>query len=336
MDMQAWLKGLSPDTIGGLYLFHGEEEYVKRQALLRIQHCLIQPVAELMDMQVLPGEEASDSRLLEAASTLPLLSSRRLVVVRDDERLLTNKKGADDARLVRQLQTCTQQGCCLLFYQRGTVAATNGFYKLLQKAGEVVKFDRLDARDAADWLVEMACQAGGKMGAREAVFLADYTGLSLTALEQEVAKLAAYAGEQPISRSDIETLCPPSVELKVYRMIGDLWNGRAQAGLRAYHQMVAEGQPPSMILALIAAQVRLYRLAPTSALPPKETAALLRVRPFVVEQALRGRPRYTPRQLRQATQWCAQADWDIKQGKQKEDAAVEGVVQRLAAWSSRR
>ena len=80
--------------------------------------------------------------------------------------------------------------------------------------------------------------------------------------------------------------------------------------------------------ALIAAQVRLYRLAPTSALPPKETAALLRVRPFVVEQALRGRPRYTPRQLRQATQWCAQADWDIKQGKQKEDAAVEDVYKR--------
>ena len=81
MTQQEFLKRIASGRTDGVWLLHGEEEPMKQEALRRLKDALLDPGLAEMNCTVLDNPEPD--RLIDACETVPVLSEKRLVIVRD-------------------------------------------------------------------------------------------------------------------------------------------------------------------------------------------------------------------------------------------------------------
>ncbi len=74
---------LRQGTVGSLYLFHGEEAYLRDHYLDQMKAKLIPPGMESFNYHRLAGKTLTAQRLAETVDALPMMSPRTLIVVQD-------------------------------------------------------------------------------------------------------------------------------------------------------------------------------------------------------------------------------------------------------------
>ena len=337
MQMKACLSSLGKGQVESGYLFYGEEEYLKEQALCQLRKLLLVPGMEMMDEHVVEGQSLPIKEYCHLVDTPPFMSPRRLVVVKDDPRFASGvKTNKDDKAAVADLQSHLTEMSTLVFYVRGALTASQAWLKLLDGPVAAVNFAPVTAAEAAPWIRRMARQAGVELTAGTAEYLFEYAGGLLKPVESEMAKLAAYCQGQPADRSDVEAICVQAVEHKVFAMVDDLLTGRSDKALAVYRALVQDGEAPMRLLALLAGQVRVWARAgdvARSGMSSAEAAKVLGTKPFVVDKALRRGS--SGDRFAKALVWCADADFAIKNGLMQEEAAVESFVMRLALETAR-
>ena len=76
-------KALAQGTLGSLYIFHGEEAYLRDYYLDQMKAKLIPAGMESFNYHLLPGKTLTAQQLAETVDALPMMSQRTLVVVSD-------------------------------------------------------------------------------------------------------------------------------------------------------------------------------------------------------------------------------------------------------------
>jgi DNA polymerase-3 subunit delta len=332
MQMKSCLNDLGKGKIEKGYIFYGEEEYLKEQALGQLRRLALLPGMEMMDEQTVEDAALTLEDYRRMISTPPFMSPRRLVIVRDDPRFTqSGKPSKADIQQTEQLSRHLSDMATLVFYQRGEIAASQGWLKLLGKYLTVVNFAPLSTRNAVPWIRRMAKEASLTLEDGAAEYLFEYTGGLLKKVESEMGKLAAYCREEPAGRRQIEAICVQAVEYKVFTMVDHLLGGRTGSALATYRALLGDGEPPMRLLSILAGQIRVWARAGELAdadMTAAQAAKALGAKPFVMEKALRSGRSAKP--WGEALMWCSQAEWAIKQGKLQEGSSVEQLVMKLA------
>ena len=338
MQMKTCLSNLGKGQVEPGYLFYGEEEYLKEQALGQLRRLTLSPGMEMMDEQAVEGQGMSLADYQRLVDTPPFMSPRRLVVVRDDPRFGAGAKPSkEDKAAMQSLAEHLNDTATLVLYVRGALPASHGWLKLMDGPLAAVNFAPLTAREAAPWIRRMAKQAGLELAAGTAEFLFEYVGGLLKPVESEMGKLAAYCQGEPADRAAVKAICVQAVEHKVFAMVDDLMTGRGDRALAAYRALVQDGESPTQLLALLAIQLRVWERAGEVArlgMSSADAAKALGTKAFVVDKALRRGPSAGP-QWNEALTWCADADAALKTGAMSEEACVEYFVMRLVQQTAR-
>ena len=79
--LQQLKKDLSAGTVGSLYLFHGEEVYLRDYYLGRLRELLVGGGMEEFNLHTISGKDFTPRMLEEAVDCLPMMSGRTLVLV---------------------------------------------------------------------------------------------------------------------------------------------------------------------------------------------------------------------------------------------------------------
>jgi len=193
-------------------------------------------------------------------------------------------------------------------------------------ASMVVDCTPLRPAEAEQWAALVAARLGRRLGSSAARLLVHRAGINAGVLQAEVAKLAMYAGRRStITVDDVLAVSVQSAEEPVFSLmdaIGTEDTGRALAVLR---QVLAQGENPLGLLALMVRHVRQLWLARAST-GPAALADELRLPRFVAEKLLAQARRLDYDDL--AALWCRLADADeaIKTGRIPGDVALEMVV----------
>ncbi|ACX52672.1 DNA polymerase III, delta subunit [Ammonifex degensii KC4] len=251
------LEELKRREIRPLYLFWGPERYLQKEAV-RWFRTLLVGEDNPFDFARLDGEETSGEQVAAAASTSPVLAQWRLVVVDNAPYFAAGKKQADRALLdyLRHPSPTT----CLIFCTTAPIDRQKPACRLLAEKGKIVEFTYLSPSDLLRWLQKRAREAG-KQITPEAARLLLSVGQDLSLLRQEWEKVLNYAGEQKeITPSSVEEVVTPPPEELLFRVTDDLSQRqylRALGRLR----MLAEKEPPGVVLALFLRQLRLLLLA---------------------------------------------------------------------------
>lgn len=332
MNHSEFFAALKKGEIGRCYLFEGEEEFTKRSALQAIRKMVAGgDFAEMNDTRL---SNPPPDELIAAAETLPFLSDRRFIEVRDCALLMSGKsKEYDEDTAVRRLDEYMGQlpdSVCIVFYMRGKADGRKKFYQILKKKALIVSFDPLDDRELAQWIAKTLGKAGKKISMAACQRLWFSAGRDLTLLDNEIGKLIAYAGEkEEITEADIQAICIQSTEYKVYDMADTLLSGQGKKAMGMLNALLRDGEERLMLLSLLGRQCRQLRYAKAMAsqgAQQGEIAGKIGVPPFAVKKTLDLARQYTMKQLADMARLCLETEYQVKSGQLMDEGSLERVM----------
>src|SRR5208337_3339624 len=87
MDALAFVESAPRLKAQPVYVLHGDEDFLKRQALTALKLVVLGPAEDSLGFSAHPGDKATLAAVREELDTVPFLASRRLVVVEDADPL---------------------------------------------------------------------------------------------------------------------------------------------------------------------------------------------------------------------------------------------------------
>lgn len=328
-------------------VFYGKDDFSAHEALDELKRELdSDPSTEgLADNAVqVDGAGARPDELLALCQTVPFLSAHRLVIVRG---LLGRFEGAgrrgrrraSEAALgpweafVEGLPTLPES--TVLVFLDGELRPQNPLLQALSLLkAQVREFKPLPPGELAGWINRRAQRYGLSLEARAVAALAGLVGNHLWTLDSELQKLAAYADGRSITEEDVRSLVSLARDPSVFAMADAVIEGRPRDAAELLQRLLAEGEPPQRLLAMVARQYRLLlltkELLERGARPP-EISARLQVQGFVIQRLLKQAPAHTIDRLRGAYRRLLEADLSVKRGVFDDETALQLLLFELAA-----
>lgn len=246
---------LSAGEIGPLYLFWGEESYLREHWVGVIRkHLLPEGMADF-NHKLFEGKDIDMDEVRTAVDTVPFFSDRTLVELRGLDIFSNEPLRSAMAEIVSDVPDY----CCLLVVfdlPDMKPKATTALYKEISKLGKVVEFTAQSQSKLVNWIIRRFTALGCNISHEDADYMIFYCGSLMTGLILEVDKLAAYCGPRRVTRADIEEVAIAVPTAIVYRMTDALSSGEHGRAAEIMAELIAMRESPIMLLSLIARQFR--------------------------------------------------------------------------------
>lgn len=335
MDQWAFFDELKAGKVHNVYLFYGPEAYIRKSAMTALEKKVLMPGLESMNRTVMSAPSAQ--AIIENCETLPMMSDYRLIIVQDCA-LLTSGKAKDEAQdseLLAAYLPRVPETTCLVFDLSAAIDKRKKLSKALLALPGAVSFDALDDIQLAKWIGQQLRPLGKKMDRSACEALAFTSGRDLTMLHGELLKLAAYVGDRDaITPEDIEKIATHTAECTVFAMVDALCEGRAKAAFELLGVLLSSGEQRIGILAMITRHYRQMmhlKAMQEDRQQQGQMAKVLGVPPFALTRLSRQVGKRTYDSLKKSVALCVQADYDIKRGALREEAALDRLMLTLAA-----
>ena len=340
MDQWAFFDAVKAGKIENVYLFYGPEAYIKKSALAALEKKLLMPGLESMNCTVMSAPSAQ--AVIENCETLPMMSDYRLIIVRDCA-LLESGKAKDeeqDSRLLLEYLPRVPETTCLVFDAGASVDKRKKLAKTLCGMPGAVSFDALDDAQLSRWINQTLRPYGKKMDRAACEVLAFTSGRDLTLLHGELEKLAAYAGDRDvITQEDIAKIATHTAECTVFALVDALSAGKVREAFELLNVLLTAGEARIGILAMITRHYRqmMHLSAMTAERKPQtDIARALGVPPFAMRRLTAQTGKRSYETLKTCVELCVRADYDIKRGAVREDAALDRLMLLLAQGQNMR
>jgi len=194
-----------------LYLFIGEEHFLQTRAIQLLQDTIDESL-RVFNLTILTiGTDSGGSRttaatVVDVANQMPMMVARRIVVVREFEKIKEDEQSIVLGYLKRPSPTTT------MIFQAAAPDKRRKLTAELVKNCTVVSFDLLDESRAGRWAKERLKQSGSSIDADALRLLFGLAGTGLTRLSNEIDKLAAFSDGGSISAATVQQLVARSSE----------------------------------------------------------------------------------------------------------------------------
>jgi len=250
MDATAFLATKPKGQPAPLYVLHGDEDFLKRQARDVLVHFLLEDADPDFALSAYPGDKADWSTVRSELATLPFLSPRRVVVIEQADPFVTEYRPQLEKYLA-----APSKGVLILDVR--TWPATTKLAKAVPDASTIV-CKALKPAQLPPWCVARAkAEYDKKLAQPAARLLVELIEPSLGLLDQELAKLAAYVGDvATISAEDVDALCGRSRGAETFKIFDAVGQGNAGEALGILQRLLADGENPIALLGAFSWQLR--------------------------------------------------------------------------------
>ena len=317
-------KQLKQNNISSCYLFYGTEQYLKTQYTNLLKKKVLEVSAEAMNLDIFQGNKQAVSTILDSADTLPFLSERRLVIVKESELFQTGRK--NDTEKMADYIKIIPNTTCILFIEN-EVDKRGKLYKAISKYGYIVEMNGLSAKDLLYWIVRECKRNKFQIETKIASYLLYVVGGEMIQLEKEIKKLGAFLPENAQATSqDIDIICTKSLETKIFDLLNAMVNGKAKQAITIYHNLLLMKESPLMVLSMIIRQFRMIlqcKILLEQKKMQNQIAQKMGLRDFMVKQYIQQSKYFSIEVLKEALEFCLQTDINVKTGKWDSDLAIE-------------
>ena len=185
------------------YLIVGEDALKRSTVLRRLRERLAQYGDLSFNSDTFDGETALGADIVSACNTMPFASEKRLVYVRDADKL----KKADSEELVAYLDSPSDQ--TVLALEAEKLAKNTRLYKAVAAVGKsaVIECIPLKKKELPHTVRSMAVSHGTTFTEGAANALVELVGENTVHLDSEIAKIAlAHRGNDPVSEHEVRSL----------------------------------------------------------------------------------------------------------------------------------
>ena len=305
----------------------GTETWLREEAVREVRATCVAPGAEAFDLTIHDAQDVSAEAILEAAQTAPLMSPRRLVVVRG----LLETTGEALDWLTRYAQRPMATTCLIL----GVATLPASVQAALRGVAQEVSCAPLKGGALAAWVRQRMQRLYQKTLAPDAAqAVVARAGQDLAVLAQLLDQLALYVDARPqVTVRDVTDLVGWTAEARVFAVIdGAIRRDRAGA-LRVARRLVDDGVAPEELLGALGKHLRrvwqaLWQIERGTAPPAAAQAVGV---PWHAQAPFLALLRQTSRaHVTEALEALLEVDRQLKTGGLPPSAVIEPCVWSLA------
>lgn len=234
-----------------VYLIYGEEDLLLDHALRRLRD-RIAAVADLdFNYEAFSGESAEATAVIAAANTLPFASERRLVVVRD-----VDKMNADNQALLAAYAKDPAPSACLVLVAH-KMRKDSKLLKAVAASGWAFEYKAPTRAEYPARVVDIFATKGRTISLDAAGALVRAVGRDLRHLDTEADKIVAYVGERKnVTREDVEATVIQTSPPSVFDFTNALGARQCARVMEVLDALLAEGEEPHGVSAMAVRHLR--------------------------------------------------------------------------------
>lgn len=325
MNYYEFKKRLSIEQLAPVYLLHGEEDYLKEEALRLISKGLEEKFAGQLEVVNLE-EDSTLSFIIEVANTVPLFSGHKLILARNMQ-VFGAKKGqakqqgqAGEEELWEAYLENPSPMSTLVFILKGKADAKKKIYKVLDKKGYVVETEQLRGRDLAAWAKNSIAARGKTIDYATLDYLLACVSNDLGILEHEIEKLCLYTGKSTaaITQEHVQALISKTSQITIFSLVDAFAERRGSAAIQYCRDLLKMGEAEVLIVYMLARQFRLMletKLLLEKGYTTGQLPQVLQTQAYAVHKAVKQGQRFSVAQLLAALEKLLELDVAIKTGQ---------------------
>ena len=318
-------KQLKDGRLGGLYLFFGEETFLKDYYIGKMMEAVPDMGFEDFNHITIEGGKDDPEALDNAIDAFPMMAEKKLVLIRASG-MFKSPSEPVKRYLKKRLEQLPED--TVIVFDETAVDKRSATYKAVAKAGLAVEFAFLSETELVSWVIRTAAAAGRKIDKHTAAYLVSVCDPGLGNLSNELNKLFN-AGCDPIGKSDIDRMVSKSLQVQVFDLTDCLMarDGRGAVQLLMNLKTVRESAFKLLYLLFSTFDKMLYAKVLDDEGEPYDTISrCLGVPPFIARKYISGAKGFGRQKLEELVIRVADTDLAIKQGKVDEWTALEQYV----------
>lgn len=291
-----------------------------------------------MNDDQLQAQDVSASQALQLARTVPMMSQKRLIMVRYVEQWegkADSKRAATDFDALASYAE-TPMDSSVLVLAGATLNARRRLVQVAKKQGFLVACDALPANELAKWIGAAAVQRGSRISPACAELLAELAGPELSQISDALERLSLYAA--PAGEIDEAAIgaCISTVKTRtVWELLGALGRRDTGAVLEAVHDVYDPSDRGLRLLGVLAwstRQLLRFRAALDDGLPAADAATQAGAPPFKARELQRQVKQLPAARLEEWLCVLAKVDLALKGGSKRPPVAIlEEALIRLCS-----
>ncbi|MBN1349891.1 DNA polymerase III subunit delta [candidate division KSB1 bacterium] len=228
------------------YFLWGEEDFLIDEAIKQIIAGIVDQATSDFNLDVLYGSETTGSRIVEIASSFPMIADKRCVVVKELHRL----KAADMKALSQYLKKPSARTCLVLTAPKLKLNLSQN--KAIQKNAVCVEFKALYDNHIAPWIKRYLKKHGLEISDEAVRILHENVGNSLRELSNELEKVILNQnGRKLVEANDIRNVVGLSRGYSIFELSNAIGMKQFGRSIKIVKRMLESGESPIAIITMI-------------------------------------------------------------------------------------
>lgn len=306
----------------GAYLFFGEEDYLKQNALSLAARTLVGEDAAAFDYIKLDDLSFSPESLTAALAPPPMLGEWKLVVLTLN---INELRAAEISGLIEILGALEDDEYNVLIINvpsggidAGTAKRPGAALKKLCEFCVGVRFDRVTPARLAGWCARHYSENGVRASEKICNATIEYCSTDMFILSNEIDKISFYVlsqGRDEVSEGDIYGVASSSLEFDSFALANAVLAGDTERALSVLAQMKAQKTEPVRIaaeLSRVICDMQTVYLCTKSGMTAQDISTATGIKPYPLGRYLSALKSTTPDTLSRAVSACSAADAALK------------------------
>ncbi len=240
------VKSIQNGQIAPIYYLVGKEKYFHDLIIRTLEQAIFpDPSAKSLNLSLVYGTEGTLSEVLSACLAYPMLSDKKLVIVRD-----LNRMNISDPESFEKYLTHPQNSACLVLSTEES--GKTKIFQSIKKIALSVECNPIKDYHILDFLKERCRQNEIKIEVPAIQFLIDHIGTNLLNLDLELEKVRNYKGDQSlITVDDLSVTTGISKETNVFALQSALAHRQLSLSIQVSKKLLESGENANMICAFL-------------------------------------------------------------------------------------
>ena len=305
-----------------IYTLSGANSFTLKAELDKLVRAFVQEHGEFA-VERLDGEESTADAMRASIESLPFLTPRKLVVLREPSRQKAFTENVSDI-----LAAVSDATDLIIFEPK--LDERLSYYKTLKKETDFRDFPELDANGLGTWASTYAKEHGGTLSSADARTLVDRNGPNQQMLQNELDKLLAF--DPNITQASIEALVDRLPQSTVFELLDAAFAGKTKRAMQLYYEQRALKVEPQAIIAMLAWQLHILVVVKAAGnKPAPDVAKAAKLNPFVARKSQGLVKTVSMSRLKQLVHELLDLDIRLKRSSIDADDAVQLYLLKLSA-----
>jgi DNA polymerase-3 subunit delta len=265
MSLAELKKQIREKKHSSVYIFYGEEDYLKRHHFLSLKKALIDQEFEDFNFNEFDGKNLDFSSLYEAAERLPVFAPLRMIVITDF--LIKKDQAQINEEMCYFLKNIPDYLCVVFYYLSESYGPDRRLKvtKTLEALALAVNFMHPKEGELRRWIVRHLEANHKKMKKETLDYFLSVCSPDMHSLSTELQKLCAYTVVREIEIRQIDAIVSKTFDTHAFELTKALVSDQGDSAYRIITKLLADGEEPIMIMGAISKTFRdLYTIKAVS------------------------------------------------------------------------